>query len=254
MPRAPRYGSKGAWHICVLKGMPGARAAFGRGRARRGEDESRIPSSWEASYACERRQGPHERKSRPGQGVEAMAAENCCNATVRLKYSFSMRSKAVATSKRVQYAALPYRRTGAADPEVMLVTSRGRQRWIIPKGWPHGGRAPCDSAAREAFEEAGILGEVGRRSGGHFVTRNGSRKGRVAVCNVHVFPLNVARQRPQWPEKNQRDIKWVSVKEAAEAVQNARLSAIILRWAQIAAAPKRRARRLLAKRRLDTRD
>jgi 8-oxo-dGTP pyrophosphatase MutT (NUDIX family) len=106
-----------------------------------------------------------------------MAAENCCNATVRLKYSFSMRSKAVATSKRVQYAALPYRRTGAADPEVMLVTSRGRQRWIIPKGWPHGGRAPCDSAAREAFEEAGILGEVGRRSGGHFVTRNGSRKG-----------------------------------------------------------------------------
>ena len=183
-----------------------------------------------------------------------MAAEICCKATVRLKYSFSMRSKAVATSKRVQYAALPYRRTGAADPEVMLVTSRGRQRWIIPKGWPHGGRAPCDSAAREAFEEAGILGEVGRRSVGSFRYKKRLKKGRVAVCNVHVFPLNVARQRPQWPEKNQRDIKWVSVKEAAEAVQNARLSKIILRWAQIAAAPKRRARRLLAKRRLDTRD
>jgi len=91
----------------------------------------------------------------------------------------------------------------------------------------------------------------GRNTWGGWTTLRGSfrykkrlKKGRVAVCNVHVFPLNVARQRPQWPEKNQRDIKWVSVKEAAEAVQNARLSKIILRWAQIAAAPKRRARRL----------
>ena len=163
---------------------------------------------------------------------------------MRLKYSISMRSKAVATSRRVQYAALPYRRAGTAGPEVMLVTSRGRQRWIIPKGWPHGGRAPCDSAAREAFEEAGVLGAVGRRSVGSFRYKKRLKKGRIAVFNVHVFPLNVARQRQQWPEKNQRDIKWVSVKEAAEAVQNARLGKIILRWAQIAAAPERRARRL----------
>ena len=163
---------------------------------------------------------------------------------MRLKYSIFMRSKAVATSRRVQYAALPYRRAGAAGSEVMLVTSRGRQRWIIPKGWPHGGRAPCDSAAREAFEEAGVLGAVGRRCVGSFRYKKRLKKGRVAVFNVHVFPLNVTRQRQQWPEKNQRDIKWVSVKEAAEAVQNARLGKIILRWAQIAAAPERRARRL----------
>src|SRR3954469_6189247 len=151
-----------------------------------------------------------------------------------------MSSRTVARSKRVQYAALPYRPTGSSGTEVMLVTSRGRQRWIIPKGWPHSGRAPCDSAAREAFEEAGVLGLVGRRSLGSFRYKKRLKKGRVTVCDVHVFPLNVVRQRPQWPEKNQREIKWVSVKEAAEAVQNARLSNIILRWAQIAAAPKRR--------------
>ena len=104
-----------------------------------------------------------------------------------------MSSRTVARSKRVQYAALPYRPTGASGTEVMLVTSRGRQRWIIPKGWPHSGRAPCDSAAREAFEEAGILGEVGRRSVGSFRYKKRLKKGRVAVCNVHVFPLNVGR-------------------------------------------------------------
>ena len=54
----------------------------------------------------------------------------------------SMSSRTVARPKRVQYAALPYRPTGASGTEVMLVTSRGRQRWIIPKGWPHSGRAP----------------------------------------------------------------------------------------------------------------
>jgi 8-oxo-dGTP pyrophosphatase MutT (NUDIX family) len=154
----------------------------------------------------------------------------------------SMSSRTVARPKRVQYAALPYRPTGASGTEVMLVTSRGRQRWIIPKGWPHSGRAPCDSAAREAFEEAGVLGLVGRRSLGSFRYKKRLKKGRVTVCDVHVFPLNVVRQRLQWPEKNQREIKWVSVTEAAEAVQNARLREIIRRWAQKIAAPKWRAR------------
>jgi 8-oxo-dGTP pyrophosphatase MutT (NUDIX family) len=154
-----------------------------------------------------------------------------------------MSSRTVARPKRVQYAALPYRPTGASasGTEVMLITSRGRQRWIIPKGWPHSGRAPCDSAAREAFEEAGVLGAVGRRSVGSFRYNKRLKKGRVTVCVVHVFPLNVFYQRLQWPEKNQREIKWVSVKEAAEAVQNARLREIIRRWAQKTAAPKRRA-------------
>src|SRR6266436_5916091 len=71
-------------------------------------------------------------------------------------------------AKRVQYAALPYRLSGRSRTEVMLVTSRETQRWIIPKGWPQRGRAPYDSAAREAFEEAGVVGAVGRRSVGSF--------------------------------------------------------------------------------------
>jgi 8-oxo-dGTP pyrophosphatase MutT (NUDIX family) len=80
----------------------------------------------------------------------------------------SMRkSSNAAGAKRVQYAALPYRLSGRSRTEVMLVTSRETQRWI-PKGWPQRGRAPYDSAAREAFEEAGVVGAVGRRSVGSF--------------------------------------------------------------------------------------
>jgi 8-oxo-dGTP pyrophosphatase MutT (NUDIX family) len=70
--------------------------------------------------------------------------------------------------RRVQYAALPYRLNGKTRTEIMLVTSRETQRWIIPKGWPQKGKAPHDSAAREAFEEAGVVGAVGKRSVGSF--------------------------------------------------------------------------------------
>src|SRR4029450_12447175 len=77
------------------------------------------------------------------------------------------KSSNAAGAKRVQYAALPYRLSGRSRTEVMLVASRETQRWIIPKGCPQRGRAPYDSAAREAFEEAGhSRGGAGERTGG----------------------------------------------------------------------------------------
>ena len=142
----------------------------------------------------------------------------------------SMRkSSSAAGAKRIQYAALPYRLNGRSRTEVMLVTSRGTRRWIIPKGWPQRGRAPCDSAAREAFEEAGVVGAVGRRSVGSFPHEKRRKGGGVMVCEVHVFPLKVTRQTKQWPEKEERDVKWLSIKRAAEMVHDPVLSEIIRR-------------------------
>src|ERR1700726_1179051 len=77
-------------------------------------------------------------------------------------------SRKTAIAKRVQYAALPYRVRRNFGTEVMLVTSRETRRWIIPKGWPHKGKTPHRSAAREAFEEAGVVGAVGSRPVGSF--------------------------------------------------------------------------------------
>ena len=136
-----------------------------------------------------------------------------------------------AVAKRVQYAALPYRLMGKSRTEVMLVTSRGRQRWIIPKGWPQKGRAPHHSAAREAFEEAGVVGVVDSRSVGSFPYQKRLKNGGVIDCEVEVYALRVLRQSKQWPESRQRQVKWVSAKEAAQTVQEPRLSTIIRRWA-----------------------
>ena len=57
---------------------------------------------------------------------------------------------------RVQYGILPYRRTKPNSLEVLLITTRQSRRWIIPKGWPIKGLKPVKSAAREAYEEAGV--------------------------------------------------------------------------------------------------
>jgi 8-oxo-dGTP pyrophosphatase MutT (NUDIX family) len=146
------------------------------------------------------------------------------------------KSNTIARAKRVQYAALPYRLNRRSRTEIMLVTSRETQRWIIPKGWPQRGKAAPDAAAHEAFEEAGVVGSVGRRSVGSFSYEKRLRNGAVVVCEVRVFPLKVARQTKRWPEKDQRQVKWLPAKEAAETVQEDKLSKIIRRLANKPAA------------------
>jgi 8-oxo-dGTP pyrophosphatase MutT (NUDIX family) len=136
------------------------------------------------------------------------------------------------TARHVQYAALPYRLNGHAQPEVMLVTSRQTRRWIIPKGWPHKGKKPHHSAAREAFEEAGVVGAVSKDSIGSFSYQKRLRKGGVVDCEVRVFALEVKRQRKVWPEQREREVRWLSANVAAKTVREPMLSTIIRRLAR----------------------
>jgi 8-oxo-dGTP pyrophosphatase MutT (NUDIX family) len=135
-------------------------------------------------------------------------------------------------AKRVQYGALPYRVSTGSRAEFMLVTSRETRRWIIPKGWPKKGKSPHHSAAREAFEEAGVVGAVGRRPVGSFSYEKRLKNGGSVECEVRVFPLEVKRQNKQWPEKQERKVKWLSASEAAEKVKEPMLGAIIRRMAR----------------------
>jgi 8-oxo-dGTP pyrophosphatase MutT (NUDIX family) len=134
---------------------------------------------------------------------------------------------------RIQYAALPYRRRGKSHTEVMLVTSRETGRWIIPKGWPKRRKEPSASAAREAFEEAGVVGKVGRAPIGSYSYRKRLKRGKVVVCRVDVFPLEVKRLKKSWPERSERQTQWFSRAAAAETVSEPRLSDIIRKLRQL---------------------
>ena len=138
-------------------------------------------------------------------------------------------TRKIPNTRRLQYGALPYRRSKGHPAEFMLVTSRETRRWIIPKGWPKNGKLPHRCAAHEAFEEAGVLGIVGRRPVGSFSYKKRLKSGRSVECEVRVFPLEVTRQKKEWPEKQQRRVKWLSAPKAAERVKDPVLSKIIQR-------------------------
>src|ERR1043165_1697869 len=114
--------------------------------------------------------------------------------------------KAPSPKKRAghQYAALPL---AVRDGEtmVMLVTSRETRRWVLPKGWAEPELAPHEAAAKEAFEEAGLVGEVEPEPVGHYSYEKHLRGGRSVPCEVGVFPLWVERQLEDWPERGQRE-------------------------------------------------
>ena len=127
---------------------------------------------------------------------------------------------------RQQVAALPWRLT-EGGLEVMLVTSRGTGRWVLPKGWQEKREAPHEAAAREAGEEAGVDGAISRREIGRFYYSKELSSGMRWRCEVHVFPLEVDRIAEKWPERKKRTRQWFPAWEAAALVRERDLGELI---------------------------
>ena len=127
-----------------------------------------------------------------------------------------------------QIAAIPILIDGSGERRVMLMTSRETRRWVIPKGWPIKGLKPHKAAEREAFEEAGLLGNVTKKPIGSYdyLKRLGDT---TELCDVKVFLMAVKAQAKNWPEKGEREIVPVSLHEAASRVDEAGLKAIFER-------------------------
>jgi 8-oxo-dGTP pyrophosphatase MutT (NUDIX family) len=137
----------------------------------------------------------------------------------------SMRPLLGAEPIRLQVAALPWRHTKSGI-EIMLITSRTQGRWVLPKGWPETGEELCTAAAREAHEEAGLLGAISSSTAGHYgyLKTTGSDGVR---CEVMVYPLEVGATASKWKEKGKRRRKWFAPERAAEAVAEPQLGDLI---------------------------
>lgn len=135
----------------------------------------------------------------------------------------------------LQVAALPYVWTDDG-PEVALVTSRERRRWIIPKGWPERDCSLKAAAAQEALEEAGLEGDIAAEPIGSFNYRKGLDRGYTVTCRAFVFPMFVTLQRLRWKERKQRRLIWMPLAEAAKRVDDKGLARLL---ADLATAPER---------------
>ncbi|MGQ0564295.1 MAG: NUDIX hydrolase [Gemmobacter sp.] len=131
---------------------------------------------------------------------------------------------------RTQCAALCWRRV-QGHIEVLLVTSRETGRWVIPKGWPIEGLPPTAGAAREAWEEAGVKGEIGAEClGVYSYDKVLDRDGAVPTslpCVVAVYPMQVTAMRKEFPEADERRTKWFSPEKAARKVLEPELAVLI---------------------------
>lgn len=124
-----------------------------------------------------------------------------------------------------QSGVLPYRVRSNGVVEVLLITSSSGKKWGIPKGIHEPGMSATGSAMIEAFEEAGILGEiVGERVGSYRARKWG------ASCEVTVFAMRVLRELdpPVWTE-SRRIREWMPVPLAADRITVPELGDLLLR-------------------------
>jgi 8-oxo-dGTP pyrophosphatase MutT (NUDIX family) len=129
---------------------------------------------------------------------------------------------------RLQYGALPYHFTKGGELEILLVTTRRSKRWTIPKGWPIKGLKAAKSAAREAYEEAGVRGTVRAKSIGFFMyDKRLVEDGITFPCEVKVFPLLAKRQDKTWPESHQRQSRWFTPAVALLAIKEESLRVLV---------------------------
>jgi 8-oxo-dGTP pyrophosphatase MutT (NUDIX family) len=127
-----------------------------------------------------------------------------------------------------QYGALPFSITEDGEIRVLLVTTRGRRDWIIPKGWPIRNLTAAATAAREAYEEAGLVGMVvGDEPLGLYRYEKQRNSQRPTIFEVTVFLFAVERQLRKWPERSQRETRWCAPDEASRLVGPAGLADIL---------------------------
>ncbi|XP_040996937.1 nudix hydrolase 18, mitochondrial-like [Juglans microcarpa x Juglans regia] len=112
-----------------------------------------------------------------------------------------------------------YRKTNQSssfeDIEVLVVSSQKSQAMMFPKGGWEMDECKEVAARRETLEEAGVDGKVQKMLG----KWNYKSKRHGKMHEGYMFPLLVTKQLDIWPEKNLRERRWMSVKEAREVCQ-----------------------------------
>lgn len=113
-----------------------------------------------------------------------------------------------------QSCVIPYRIANGTI-ELLLITSIKKQKWIFPKGFIEFNLSAFESAKKEAYEEAGVIGENETVELGTFDLKKKTR-----TSHVKIFSMEVTKELKDYPEKNLRKRKWFSVKDALGNIEN----------------------------------
>eukprot|EP00887_Chlorella_sp_A99_P005778 scaffold1.g5778.t1 len=123
---------------------------------------------------------------------------------------------------------------GPDTAEVLMITTRGGQALVFPKGGWETDESVETAAQRETVEEAGVRGELEGPALGAFPFHSNkaerlhtANKGR---CIAHVFVLHVTEELADWPEARQRQRVWVPLREAAARARDDWMREALAAW------------------------
>jgi 8-oxo-dGTP pyrophosphatase MutT (NUDIX family) len=100
--------------------------------------------------------------------------------------------------------------------KILLVTARHSKSWALVKGHIDRSLGALESARREAFEEAGVRGRISPVPIGSYI----HKKSADAFFRVRVFRMRVSTELSKWPEKKERQRRWVPVRSALKMIQS----------------------------------
>ena len=148
--------------------------------------------------------------------------------THAFKKTETKHSSPVDSSPRArQVAALCYRDRGQ-EPQVLLITSRGTGRWIVPKGWMVPGKDGAGSALQEAWEEAGVRdATITSKPIGSYTYDKMLDDGGIVPVRAEVYVARVLDLRDSYPEVEERERRWFTPPEAANLVDEPELQALL---------------------------
>ncbi len=115
---------------------------------------------------------------------------------------------------------------------ILFITSQTRGRWIFPKGTLENGENHHDGVKREAYEEAGIKGDV---LDNFPITIPITKKTSNGVIKVPVtyYPLLVNQQLEEWPERERRQRHWALLRDASKTTDRGDFLHLINQFEQL---------------------
>jgi len=96
-----------------------------------------------------------------------------------------------------------FRKDGSKSLEFLLITSRRKGDWVIPRGGWDIDETRYQCAIRETREEAGVEGNI-IASFGSYIKR--STKG--YNSKIYIFIMNVSVVKERWAEESERQRNW----------------------------------------------
>ena len=123
--------------------------------------------------------------------------------------------------KNLRSGTVPYLVEDDGTVRVMLVTPSGGGAWMLPKGNIEKNMTTYESAAKEALEEAGVVGACDPVMLGAYRFKQSQF--------VQIFPLRITRILDRWEETEKRSRFLFRLDKAAKVVDSDDIRSVLLK-------------------------